>query len=86
MYIGTLQYLPFGDSRQKELFPFATMVKDHDVIQAVKDRNIPALQKLLAKVGKSNKSKYFWQVFVKVWIDVQWFTIQLLTFNFSKFY
>lgn len=31
------------------------MVKDHDIIQAVKDRNIPALHKLLSKAGKSNK-------------------------------
>ncbi|XP_048758493.2 caskin-1-like isoform X4 [Ostrea edulis] len=31
------------------------MVKDQDIIQAVKDRNVPVLQKLLVKTIKSNK-------------------------------
>lgn len=41
------------------VFPLCEMVKDQDIIQAVKDRNVPVLQKLLVKTIKSNKSKYY---------------------------
>lgn len=63
------------------------MVKDHDIIQAVKDRNIPALHKLLSKAGKSNKSKYSRQVFVaQVWIgSPSTFTVQTLIYDLLKF-
>lgn len=63
------------------------MVKDHDIIQAVKDRNIPALHKLLSKAGKSNKSKYSRQVVVaQVWIgSPSTFTLQTLIYDLLKF-
>lgn len=63
------------------------MVKDHDIIQAVKDRNIPALHKLLSKAGKSNKSKYSRQVAVaQVWIgSPSTFTVQTLIYDLLKF-
>jgi hypothetical protein len=35
------------------------MGKDQDVLQAVKDRDIPLLQKLLIKGGKSGKTSKF---------------------------
>lgn len=63
------------------------MVKDHDIIQAVKDRNIPVLHKLLSKAGKSNKSKYSRQVVVaQVWIgSPSTFTGQTVIYDLLKF-
>lgn len=61
------------------------MGKDQDILQAVKDRDIPLLQKLLIKGGKSGKTSKFINGNILILLKMHQITMSLKKVELSPF-